>query len=155
MISTKDSKEINPEGPTSLVHKYLYSYDYHILLSNKKESKDIAYEFLVNYLSITYKHSVRERYMNLNDVIDVKEIKAKIEKLLIEHRKDEIEIFISPGTPSMQVAWYLAHIGLGLNTKLFQTRPNKYTNKQYSRKNICRFRKIKHYIFIYYKRKYQ
>ena len=121
------SNKINPEGPTSLVHKYLYEYDYHIMLSDKKEKNDVAYEFLVNYLLNTYKHDIREVYMNLNDIIDVKEIKAKIEKLLLEHRKDNIEIFISPGTPSMQVAWYLVHMGLGLKTKLFQTRPNKYT----------------------------
>lgn len=118
----------DPSGPNSLVHKHLYEYDYHILLSDKTATNDLSYEVLVNYLLNTYKHDIREVYLNIKDVIDVKEIKAKIEKLLLEHRKDEIDIFISPGTPSMQVAWYLAHMGLGLNTRLFQTRPIKYSN---------------------------
>ena len=117
----------DPNGPNSLVHKHLYKYDYHILLSDKTASNDLSYEVLVNYLLSAYKHDIREMYMNIKDVIDVKEIKAKIEKLLLDYRKDEIEIFISPGTPSMQVAWYLAHVGLGLKTKLFQTRPSKYS----------------------------
>ncbi len=123
----KGKGEINPEGPNSLVHKHLYKYDYHILLSSKTASNDLAYEVLVNYLLKTYKHDIREEYMNIHDVIDVREIKVKIEKLLLNYRKDEIDIFISPGTPSMQVAWYLAHIGLGLKTKLFQTRPSEFT----------------------------
>ena len=57
---------------------------------------------------------------------DLKEIKAKVERLLLGHRKDEIEIFISPGTAPMQVAWYFSHLELGLNTKLFQIRPGKF-----------------------------
>lgn len=118
----------NPDGPTSVVHKHFFNYDYHLLLSGKlNKEKDTPFEFLVNYLRRTYGHEIREQYMNLNDVIDLKEIKAKAEKLLLEHRKDEIEIFVSPGTPTMQVAWYFTHLELGLNTKLFQTRPGKFT----------------------------
>src|ERR1017187_9044838 len=97
----------NPDGPTSLIHKHFYDYDYHLLLSSKlNKDKDTPFEFLVNHLKTTYHHDIREEYMNLNDVIDLKEIKAKVEKVLLEHRKDQIEIFISPGTPTMQVAWY-------------------------------------------------
>jgi len=118
----------NPDGPTSLVHKHFYDYDYHLLLSSKlNKDKDTPFEFLVNHLKTTYHHDIREEYMNLNDVIDLKEIKAKVEKVLLEHRKDQIEIFISPGTPTMQVAWYFVHLELGLKTKLFQTRPGKFT----------------------------
>ena len=119
---------VNPHGPTSLVHRYFFNYDYHLLLSAKlNKEKDTPFEFLVNYLRRTYGHEIREQYMNLNDVIDLREIKAKVEKLLLEHRKDEIEIFVSPGTPTMQVAWYFTHLELGLKTKLFQIRPGKFT----------------------------
>jgi DNA-binding NtrC family response regulator len=120
--------EPNPYGPTSLVHKHFYDYDFHLLLSAKSNIEgDTPFEFLVNYLKRTYRHDIREQYMNLNDVIDLKEIKAKIEKILLEHRRNDIEIFISPGTPTMQVAWYFTHLELGLSTKLFQTRPGKFT----------------------------
>lgn len=119
---------VNPEGPTALVHRNFYDYDYHLLLSSKKNKEaDTPFTFLVNHLKRTYHHEIREQYLNLNDVIDLREIKGKVEKLLLEHRKDDIEIFISPGTPTMQVAWYLTHMELGLRTKLFQTRPGKFT----------------------------
>ncbi|MEK7585794.1 MAG: sigma-54 dependent transcriptional regulator [Patescibacteria group bacterium] len=118
----------NPDGPSCIVHKHFYDYDYHLLLSGKRnKDSDLSFEFLVNHLKREYQHEIREQFMNLNDVIDLKEIKAKVEKLLLEHRKDEIEIYISPGTSTMQVAWYFAHLELGLKTKLFQTRPGKFT----------------------------
>lgn len=127
----------NPEGPTSLVHKHFYDYDYHLLLSSKSSNdRDTATEFLVNYLKRIYRHEIREQYMNLHDVIDLKEIKAKIETLLLEHRKNDIDIFISPGTPTMQVAWYFAHLELGLNTRLFQLRPAKFAKSKTPEK-VC------------------
>jgi transcriptional regulator of acetoin/glycerol metabolism len=121
----------NSDGPTAIMHSHFYNYDYHLILSSKPNSdKDTPFEFLVNYLRRTYPHQIQEKYMNVSDVIDLIEIKAKIESLLLEHRKDEIEIFISPGTPTMQVAWYFAHITLGLNTKIFQIRPGKFTTSK-------------------------
>ncbi len=123
----KETNKPDPHGPTSSVHKYFYDYDYHVLLSSKLNS-DTPFEFLINSLGRTYRqHDIRAHYMNLNDVIDLKEIKAKIDRLLLEHRKDDIEIFISPGTPTMQVAWYLAYFDLGLKIRLFQIRPKAFT----------------------------
>ncbi len=131
----KDKKTPNPDGPTSEVHKYFFNYDYHILLSDKTKDNDIAYEIILNYLLRTYRtHKIHEIYLNIQDKINVREIKAKIEELLLNHRQDEIDIFISPGTPSMQVAWYLAHMGLGLKTKLFQTRESKFTKNNHPEK---------------------
>ena len=130
----------NPDGPTALVHKHFYDYDYHLLLSSKgSRDGDLQFDFLVNYLNRTYHHDVQEQYMNLNDVIDLKEIKAKVEKLLLEHRKDEIEIFISPGTPTMQVAWYFSHFELGLKTRVFQIRPGKFTKTKLPEKIYVNF----------------
>ena len=70
----------------------------------------------------TFKNIIEEKAMGISDVINLKEISGKINVLLLSHKDDEIDIFISPGTPTMQVAWYLAHESLGLNTKLFQLR---------------------------------
>lgn len=124
----KETGMPNPDGPTSLLHKYFFDYDYHLLLSGKlNKSKDTPFEFLVNHLKRTYKNDIREQFLNVNDVINLKEIKAKVEKVLLEHRKDEIEIFVSSGTPTMQVAWYFTHLELGLKTKLFQIRPGRFT----------------------------
>lgn len=46
-----------------------------------------------------------------------------MEKFLLEIGKDEIDIFASPGTPTMQVAWYICHTTLKLNTRIIQARP--------------------------------
>ena len=59
--------------------------------------------------------------MDIKSVIDLKEIYGKIEDLLLSHADEDITVFISPGTPTMQVAWYLSHMNLGLKTKLVQT----------------------------------
>jgi two-component system, NtrC family, response regulator HydG len=118
----------NPDGPTVSVHKYFFNYTYHLLLSQASgKGSDTRTEFLVNYLKRHYKNDVRECYVNLTDVIDLKEISGKVTRLLLEHRNDEIDIFISPGTPAMQVAWYFAHLSLGLKTRLFQIRPAKFS----------------------------
>ena len=63
----------------------------------------------------------------INDVINLEEITGKINSLLIGNKDNEIDIFISTGTPTMQVAWYLAHESLGLNTKLFQLRKPEHS----------------------------
>lgn len=121
----------NPDGPTASIHKLFYRYDYHLLLSAKKdEGHDTAATFLFAYLKRIFQHDIRIEYLNITDVIDVREIKAKVEKLLLQHRRGEIEIFISPGTPAMQVAWYLACYESGMNVKLFQTRPAKYSKSK-------------------------
>jgi transcriptional regulator with PAS, ATPase and Fis domain len=123
-----DKNKVNPEGPNALVHKHFFNYDYHLLLSAASgRPEETRFEFLVNHLNRTYKHDVRTMYMNVRDVINLKEIQTKIDSLLLEHRNNEIEIFISPGTPTMQVAWHLAHLELGLKTKLFQLRPGRFT----------------------------
>ncbi|MFN8266481.1 MAG: sigma 54-interacting transcriptional regulator [Chitinophagales bacterium] len=130
----KDKSAENPNGPNSLLHKHFYTdYDYHLLLSSKKNtSDDTKYQFLVTYLRKEYKgHKIIERAMSINDVIDIKEISAKVNTLLLSNKEHSIDIFVSPGTPTMQVAWYLAHQTLGLKTRLFQMRrPEHSKNKE-------------------------
>jgi len=79
--------------------------------------------------------------LNIQNVTNVREIKVKVDELLLEHKKDEIEIFISPGTPSMQVAWYLAHLGLKLKTKLFQISEGRHTKSKLPEKVYVELKK--------------
>ena len=125
---TKGKLPVNATGPNSSVHKHSFNYDYHLLLtSSKNAADDTKYQHLVSFLRNTYKQNrIIEMAMGINDVIDIKEISAKVNTLLLEHSGDEMEIFISPGTPTMQVAWYFAHQSLGLNTKLFQLRKTEH-----------------------------
>lgn len=124
----EDKATPNPNGPNASIHKSFFDYNYHLLLSSSSGiEEDKRLLRLVNYLKTTFDHDIRPLYMNIEDVIGLKEIILKTNNLLLENRKHEIEIFISPGTPTMQVAWYLSHFELGLNTKLFQVRPAKFT----------------------------
>jgi transcriptional regulator with PAS, ATPase and Fis domain len=65
--------------------------------------------------------------MGIQDPIDHREIQGKINPFLIELKDDKLEIFVSPGSPAMQVVWYLSHLSLNLNTTLYQTREARHT----------------------------
>lgn len=125
---TSGKLPISPTSPNSAVHKLFWNYDKHILLSQEKNiANDQKILHLATYLRKTYKHTVEEIAMAIDDVIDVNEISGKVNSLLMGMKGDEIDIFISPGTPAMQVAWYLAHERLLLNTNLFQLRKAEHT----------------------------
>jgi transcriptional regulator with PAS, ATPase and Fis domain len=111
-------------SPNYLFHKYFFQdYDKHIILSAAKED-DIRINFLVAAIRNDFKnHNIEECYLNISDVIDLDEIKTKIESKLLEFSNEEIDIFFSPGTSIMQVTWYILHTSLGLRTRLLQTRP--------------------------------
>jgi transcriptional regulator with PAS, ATPase and Fis domain len=111
-------------SPNYLFHKHFYKdYDKHVILSAAKED-DIRINYLVTAIRNDFKnHKIEECYMNISDVIDLDEIKTKIESKLLEFSNEEIDIFFSPGTSVMQVAWYIVHTNLGLKTRLLQTRP--------------------------------
>lgn len=122
---TKETGTVNQQGPNCLVHQYFYDYDYHVLLTTAKTtSEDTKYQLLVNYLRATFKHNIVEIAMNIkgNELIQPELISNIVNEMLITRFKnEEIEVFLSPGTPAMQFAWYLAHMSLGLNMRLFQT----------------------------------
>lgn len=126
----KGRAEVNTDGPTANIHKHFFDYDNHYLLTTAKAKiDDTRLEFLLSYLNRKYNHSIKPVFLDISDVIDIKEIKSKVSEFLLSKRKCKIEIFISPGTPAMQVAWYFAHYELGLNTTLFQVRPAKFTKE--------------------------
>lgn len=114
---------VDTTGPTYTFHKKFFDYDKHIILS-AAAAEDSRLDWLVNTLKRDFvNRTVEGRYMNISSIIDLKEIYGKVQPLLLSYKYDEITIFISPGTPTMQVAWYLSHMNLGLNTTLVQTIP--------------------------------
>ncbi len=121
--------KVNEEGTTASFHEYFYKdkYEKHLLLTAKKE-EDTAIDFLLSYLKQRHpEHVVEPKYMGVDDVIDLEQILSKITPLLLEYKGQPVDIFISPGTPAMQTAWYLAHWSLNLDTRLLQVRPKQYT----------------------------
>ncbi len=126
-----NSKEkININGPTYSFHKYFFSgYDKHIILTSS-DGEDNRLTFLLNKLKRDFpQHQIDSKWMNIKDVIDISEIKSKVESLLLNLKVNEIDIFFSPGTSAMQVAWYICHTTLTLKSRLLQIRPSKHTKK--------------------------
>jgi two-component system, NtrC family, response regulator HydG len=130
---TNGNMPVNKKGPSSTVHELFWKkdnqeYDYHLLLSDKKsENEDDKLLHLSTHLSRTYKHKIEHYALGIDDVINVSEIYGKVNALLVSLREHELDIFVSPGTPAMQVAWYLAHETLALKTRLFQVRKREDT----------------------------
>jgi transcriptional regulator with PAS, ATPase and Fis domain len=125
--------EVSPQGPTLQFHKYFYKgYDQHVLLSTRREeSGDPFLDQVKRAIERAYKgHVIQKRYLNVTDVIDFRQIKTKVEALLLEYKDHEIDIFFSPGTSAMQLSWYACHQSLGLKTRLLQTREGKHTGKK-------------------------
>lgn len=130
---SKDS-EINMEGPTKRLHCYhLEDYEKHYWLmswaegATENKSKEISIKNYINDYKLNDK--VVPIFIELNDPVNIVEIREKLEKKLIELKlhKQEIEAFISPGTPSMMVVWYMLSASNNFRLKLFQMRRPEYS----------------------------
>lgn len=125
---SKDGNVETENSPNYNMHKSFWEYDRHLILSSSSKD-DLRLEKLDNRLKIDFpEHEVVTRYMRISDIIDMNEIKTKIETLLHEFETDEITIFFSPGTSAMQIAWYICHTTLTLKTRLIQMRPASKSN---------------------------
>lgn len=122
-FNRESQQQVRSEGPTYQFHqKYFDGYDRHDLLSGS-EDPDLRLDFLVNRLRLDFPtHNTQGVYLPIKDPINLREIMTRLETYLLSLEADEIDIFISPGTPAMQTAWYLLHMNLGLPTRLIQTR---------------------------------
>lgn len=126
---------INENGPTFNVHKYCWDqgkYSRHILLnSNLKDDDKKYFELLKTELRKNFNgHLIESRDIIIEDIINVSEIFSKLNSLLAEFTDSAIEIFISPGTPAMQTAWYLLGTNYKKNVTLFQLREIKHTKEK-------------------------
>lgn len=142
--------EVNTTGPHCLLYENFHNYDRHVLLSangpSYSESESFARKTksgqLYHRLSRYQKGDVDVRELNLasSDVISVSAIKPLVREVVLEllQSTDTLDIFISPGTPAMQIAWYLTKMELfdrGDQLRLFQTvapwlSPDKKTPQQ-------------------------
>ncbi len=122
------SGKVMDNGPTFIFHENFYKgYDCHYLLSSGGES-ELKTEFLANALRIAFKgRNIIEHQLPINDPINVAEIGSKVDRFLLGLEADAIDIFVSPGTPAMQTAWYMAKTNLDLPIRLLQTRAAQFT----------------------------
>jgi DNA-binding NtrC family response regulator len=121
-------------GPNGSFHTHFlesHQFDKHILLTARKTILPV--ERLVGLInSIHESHQIEIEQVDLLDIIDVNEIKGVISSLLERLKEHQLYFFVSPGTPAMQVAWYLVHLEKAdWNTQLVQTRrPSDAKSKQ-------------------------
>ncbi len=120
------------DGPTVGFHEHFYKHDRHIILStNHPDNEDLRALHLRTFLIKKFPDRVIEiQYLDIHDVINQSEIRSKIDPFLVSLGYDEIDIFVSPGTPAMQIAWHLSHMSLNLRTSLYQTRAAMHTQKK-------------------------
>lgn len=123
---------VNEDGPTFNVHRHFGDdYEKHILLcSSNKPNEKKYFDLLLTELKKQFKHKIESRTIVINDPISIEEIFSKVSGLLREYMREEVEIFVSPGTPQMQIAWYLVKPNFKRNVKLFQLREARFTTKQ-------------------------
>lgn len=105
----RPENSVNPQGPTLMAHEYLYDknkYERHILLSTERED---GLSTILLFTEITKrfpKHKVEIQYMDIKDPIDFERIYTLVYQLLSQYQsKHTLDVFFSPGTSIMQLAW--------------------------------------------------
>lgn len=123
--------DVNYDGTTFSFHKNFYNHDAHVILYRDPDSSNqlnsrLRTMQLVDRLKQEFPDRCIETVpMNIKDPINVSEILGKISAKISEYSEHDIEVFISPGTPAMQVVWYL--LSNSFELKLLQTRPGRFT----------------------------
>jgi transcriptional regulator of acetoin/glycerol metabolism len=123
----KNSTEfnVNEDGPHfSLYKDFGHEFDIHYLLSQYEENENLEAELkarrLAGKLRNEFGKQVQLRYMGISDVLSIGIIKNKIEELVKFQLRDmDVQVFVSPGTPSMQTAWYLLGCDLFRRNNIF------------------------------------
>lgn len=119
---------INKNGTHCELYQNAFDYEKHIFLCSSSEQKgDTFFTHLYNHLRTAFQKEIEPIFLNIKNVTNVEELLNTIRKLLINYLEDDIEIFISPGTPAMQTVWYLLGLEFS-NIKLFQVTPPKHRN---------------------------
>lgn len=120
--------DINKNGTHFELYQNAFDYDKHILLcSSNEKSGDTFFTHLQNHLKREFQKDIVPKFLDVKNVISVEALLKVTRELLIEYRNDDVEIFISPGTPAMQTVWYLLGLEFA-NIKLFQVAPPKHRN---------------------------
>ncbi len=128
---------INENGTHCELYKNDFAYDTHVLLCSENETNgDTFFTRLCQHLRNTNDTEIISKFLDIKNVISVEALLKPLRELIISYADEDIDIFISPGTPAMQTAWYL----LGLEfpeVGLFQTLPPRYRpNGVFERKYV-------------------
>lgn len=121
----KKQSAVNTEGPNYSYHKNFFkqdNYDRHLIFCTSIEnSSQLPINKLTEKLAKDFpEHEVEVRYIGLEDPYNLREIKPKVEQVLLEHRRCQLDILTTADTPVMSLGWYFAHASLGLESQLVE-----------------------------------
>lgn len=137
--TVRSEELINEGGPHMSLYKSFKDFDTHYLLAqNENDKRYIQWQRLASELANRFDKKVVLKSMNVGDITNVGEIKAKVDEFLDELTQEQsIEVFINPGTPAMQTAWYL--IGTDRSTtkkmRFFKRREKRFHKDNHSSLN--------------------
>ncbi len=137
--TVKEQKDkVNEDGPAFNVHRYFGNeYKTHVLLNSSNEPKEIQFfNLLVSELKEGIQTFDRGKIDAIKDPINIAEIFSKVSDFLLEYKDSEIEIFVNPGTPQMQIAWYLVKTQFQKNVSLFQIKIQNFQKPESQNESI-------------------
>ncbi len=122
---------INFSGPTVNFYKHYYEHDFHVLLVTEDNIEK----------GLEFKKAIEAKFNNIYIILkpqqidgvhwNLKQLKYISEKILLELKDYQIDIFFSTGSAIMKIAWFLVHYTLDLNTRLLQIiRPEESSSRK-------------------------
>lgn len=128
----KKERETNPDGPNPVLHRFFPEnrYNKHIILYTNREESEYCFLKLRGWLIRNNRHPYAFEKVDIGekDLIEVIEIKSKIEPILLEHEEYQIDLYATPGTKAMHTAWHLVHLDDRFDTRLIQIREARHTD---------------------------
>lgn len=123
-----NGNQVATDGPTYRFHQYFYEtgkYEKHILLTTEAEHGDQIMGLKV-FTEITKKfraHNIELKYADIakEEIINYNTVYSKLHTILSKYKSQAIDAFISPGTATMQVVWYMLCLENKFNIRLLQT----------------------------------
>lgn len=115
------------DGPNFRFHEFFFDMKYtkHVILTTENETKEYS-KGLILYSELKKNftnHHIELVYTNIpqSEVINFNLLHSQIFAILTKYKDFEIDIFVSPGTATMQVVWHYIHLERKFKTKLLQT----------------------------------
>ncbi len=109
--SQSNARFPDKSGPTFSFHENFWeegAYEKHIILNASSAERDNRnFKNFISELKRGFPgRHIEAHDLLIEDVIDVFEIYGKLNTFLAKFTTEQLEAFISPGTPAMQTCWY-------------------------------------------------
>lgn len=105
-------------GPNGIFHQHFWQHSEHLLLYPHPELAEAAHQ-LARELKRRYPaRSIRVKLLAISQRHNLAEVKSRLETLLLSHRSLSLDLLLQTGDKIQQLAWYLGHQSLALDTRL-------------------------------------